>query len=451
MSKNIKFIKTSPTASWQRVQIGASKVASAKTAMFATKDYSLTDDSTPQAAFINAEETQSFDMMPWGKNNNLPQLRKQLVEGNNIIPQLLKTARNIFLGSGFYAYRNVFEEGRRRVEEVEMPDAIAEFIEDAVLRDIFLNLAGDYMLQANAFPLFTPDRRGRLARLDYIPSEYMRAVEQDEMGRQSHWLRCADWDEKFEHRVVAIRNLESLADIPREEFVFHIRDPFITDHYYAVPTYWTGYEWIEIGNNIADFHKWNLENGYFTPLHVEIPAGYFYDSAAVQKSELTAVEAEEREKDAIEAFLKELDEAVAGTKNSGKPIWSEYQLDQRTGKEYGGIKITPINRPKTDEAMLKLFDKTNEANISGTGMHPSLAAILNESALSSGSEIRNALLMYISTQAQVPRQQLLKVFTIAGRMNGWAQAHPGVKIGIRDIEITTLDANPTASQNVAVG
>lgn len=412
----------------------------------------VTDNIFDKSVRTSTGDTESVSVMPWGKSNDLPEKRENLLLGNNIVPQLLRTARNIVLGSGFYAYKDTFENGKKGIEEVGIPLEINDFLDNLMLQDFFLHLIRDFIIHQNSFPCFTPARDGTLSKIKVIRAKYIRAEEQNKDGEIPNWLRCRDWLDAAEP-IAKVKNLTDFNTLTelREQFIFRVTDPFVGDEYYPVPNYWTGYEWIEIGNNIAKAHKWNLENSYFTPQLIKIPHRFFYNETAVRDGKMTAAEADSDEQNAIKDFIDSVDAAQAGAKKAGKVVWTTYFYDEHSGKEYGDIKIESLPKNSNSEAFLDLFDKTNEANISGTGVHPSLAAILTDSSLSSGSEIRNALLMYIITQALVPRRQILKVMTIIFRMNKWNTKYPGLKIGIRDVEITTLDKNPTAAQSVNIG
>lgn len=398
-----------------------------------------------------ATQHNGMTYMSWGKHNDLPVRREELIEHNNIIPQLLKTKRNVVLGGGIYTYTERNQDGKRIREEVETPSEIADFLEMLELEDYLLDAARDLMIHANTFTVFTPKRGGGMSSMKSIKAVYARAEEMDKSGTINQYFICGDWKKRYENELKAIKNCTNLLRPPaRSQFVVHCKDGFLGNEYYAMPTYWGGSEWIEVSNAIPTFHKWNLKNGYVLRYHVQIPKGYFYDTAAVQQQRLTQEEADESAETAKQEFLKSLDDILSGEKNAGKALWSEYDLNQRLQTEFGGVKITPIQVDLKDSALLELYDKTNQANISGTGVHPSLSSIITDGGLSSGSEIRNALLMFIITQALLPRQLLLKPIKLWHKWNGWSEKYQGIKYAFRDVEITTLDNNPTASQGVNI-
>lgn len=83
------------------------------------------------------------------------------------------------------------------------------------------------------------------------------------------------------------------------------------------------------------------------------------------------------------------------------------------------------------------------ANISAQAIHPTLANIETAGKLSSGTEIRNAFLMYLIIAAPVYRDMLQEVVELVKQENGWPT---DIQYAIRDAELTTLAENPAGVQ-----
>jgi len=381
--------------------------------------------------------------MSWGITNDLCDLREALIEDNNIVPQLLKTQRNIMMGSGIFFFNELQEEGKRKIIEVDPGEEVRSVIESLEEDDFFEDLTNDFVKSALAYVIFKNNGNKKYT-ISTIKSRYIRPVEMNSDGIVDTFLRCGDWKKKENVAAIASYKAVKKAEIRPLQFIHKIKDDFLGNEYFPVPTWWTGHKWIEIGNKVPEFHSFNLENQYFTPLHIEIQKGYFYQGNLVKMGKLTETEAREAEGLARNNFLETVDKVLAGTKNAGKAVWTEYSLSEMK-KEYGGIKFNELKIPRGDEALLELNKSADAANISGTGVHPSLAAIMTGDSLSSGSEIRNALDMYIITQALLSRKQLLKPLNILKRLNGWDSK---LKFGFRDVQLTTTDKNPTGQQAV---
>lgn len=401
-----------------------------------------TYDNTTKAVAVSVANTEKT-AMSWGKSNLLCDEREALISENNIIPQLLKTQRNITMGTGIFCFNELHENGKRKIVEVEAPSEISETLEQLDEDDYWESLTNDFVKNALAYVRFKQGSDKKFA-IANISARYIRPTEMNQQGIIDTFLISGDWKKK--ESITDISSYISVKENISKNLLFmhRITDNFLGNEYYPVPVWWTGHKWIEIGNKIPEFHTFNLENQYFTPLHIEIPKGYFYQGHLVKSGKLKEADAREQEADARLQFLQKVDSVLSGTKNAGKAVWSEYSISEMK-KEFGGIKFNELKIPRGDDALLALFEKTNEANISGTGVHPSLAAIMSGDSLSSGSEIRNALDMYIITQSLLSRRQLLKPLNILKKLNGWDK---NIKFGFRDVQLTTTDANPTGSQSV---
>jgi hypothetical protein len=137
---------------------------------------------------------------------------------------------------------------------------------------------------------------------------------------------------------------------------------------------------------------------------------------------------------------------LAGIANAGRTLFTKYELDKSLGKEYPGIKIMPLSYDMKDEALLKLFERSNTANTSAQGLHPSLAGIETAGKLSSGTEIRNAFLIWLIINAPLPRRNILSPLELVKRENNWPR---DIYFGIRDYEMTTLSNDASGMQESA--
>ena len=233
----------------------------------------------------------------------------------------------------------------------------------------------------------------------------------------------------------------------QKKFVLHTGDSLLTDEYYFIPTWWGGKTWVSLANIIPVYHINNLGHGYNIRYHVEIPKDYFADTSTSAQTPESRQQAKRAKDQARKDFIDNLNKFLQGVSNVGRTVVTEYEINRAAGKEFPGIKIKPIENNMQDEALLKLFDKSNQANISGQGIHPTLAAIETQGKLSSGSEIRNALIMYTAIKTPSARKLIMKAVDLMHRINGFDKS---IKWMFRDIEITKLDAEPKGQQEVAI-
>lgn len=419
-----------------------------------------TADVTKKAGNGGKEQTITFGsdasarIWTWGANNLLPIEREQLVQENNIVPELLATKRDITVGSGLFFFREKYVDGNRVIEEIAEPAEYRAFLEgwaeavgstpDAVMRKYLLTSTRNLITHANAFTEFVRDKAGRILSLRALESRHVRPEKQDANGKIPRFFWSGNWKQRSKAEFIPkpIPNYSGEAK-KQSKFVYHVLDDAQSDDYLGIPRWWGGRSWIEVANAIPVFHISNLRNGYTIRFHIEIPKDYFYDYSAMRSTDPQKQAALNAEKAARTEFLRTLNDFLAGAENAGRAFITDYEISKQAQKEFSGIKITPINVDLKDKALLDLFERSNEANISGAGVHPTLAAIQTQGKLSSGSEIRNAFLLYVAIKTPVPRQLLLEPLEIVARANNWPK---DVKMGFRDIEITKLDEDKSGKK-----
>lgn len=391
-----------------------------------------------------------FEAWSWGADNNLPSVRECLVQENNIVGELLLTKRTVTLGGGLIFFKRKYVDGKEVKEFVPDPPAFTKwknqpgFDLDAYLRTSAKNL----FLHGNVFTGFERLKGGPVTVLKAYESRHVRAEKQDTAGKVNRFFWCGNWKTKKRDQF-PIMAVPVFDETKRPvAAMMHVFDDLLHDDYYGIPTWWGGRKWIELANLIPLFHLGNINNGYLLRYHIEIPKDYFWDKTASAQAQTEELKKNlfQQEKDARADFIKKVNDLLAGADNAGRALFTEYEINKQIGKDFPGIKITAISTDIKDEALLKLFQHSNDANMSGQGVPPALAAIQTAGKLSSGSEIRNSYQMYLAIKTPENRRILLKPLDTVRRLNGWGD---DLEIGFRDIEITTLDENPKGAQPVA--
>lgn len=387
-------------------------------------------------------------IMFWGSRNCLPQEREKLISQNNIIPELLGTKRDITLGQGIYCYRERIVEanGEQKIvkDPIETPANMQEFFDRVDINAFLRKSCKNLFIHGNMFTEYTCLAGGQVDMMKAHECRHARAEEQDEEGVVNNYYISGKW-----HKVTEVSTI--IHQIPaykpnaefQSKFIYHTGDDLLTDDYYFIPRWWGGKDWIILSNRVPIFHNKNLDNGYIIRWHIEVPKDYFRDYTATQQTPDDITTSKKKESDARKKFIQKLNQFLAAEEGAGRAVITEYEINKQLGKDFPGIKITALKVDIQDKALLDLFEKSNDANISGQGVPPALASIQTPGKLGSGSETRNSFLLYLIVKTPVPRDILLSPLAIVAKKNSW---DPTVKIGFRDIEITTLSEDKTGKQ-----
>lgn len=383
----------------------------------------------------------------WGKRNDLPFYRDQILSDNNVIPELLSTKRDIALGAGLMCYREVFEDGKKVISYEAIPDEIQEWLDESEFEDKYIDPAFlQWYKHAIIFPEFIANGKGGIASVMCKDAKYMRLQEKVDgvikgAVYNPRWRMKFDEDEKIAGKAVYIPMYNGTGK--QAKFMYVIKDNVFDDGYYPTPAYWGGREWIRVSNAIPIYHEANIENGYSIRFVISYPEGYFlnkyeYESANHSNDVTKIQECLDKERNAKQQFINKMNSLLAGAKNGGRAIFIEKQLNELK-TEYVGVEVTPITFDMKDDALLKLYTATNQANISGQGIPATLANIQTEGKLGTGSEKRNDFLFYVITKTPRPRKMILKVFDLVCKLNGWKEKYKGLKWTFEDYSITKLD------------
>jgi len=394
--------------------------------------------------------TDGVEIMAWGKDNCLPYIREELVIGNNIVPSLLERKRNIICGQGWFAYKERFIDDasgpmKRILDEVPLPPQAEEFFRKfkRVNRDII----GELLKHGIAMPEFIRNRGGEIISVESLEMKYVRAGKK-KAGKIPKW-----WWSNYWHRRSNIKEADKVlrelpvydTTLPRKQsrFVLPLMDNLFSDGYYPIPAYWGGRHWITLSNIIPLFHEANLRHGATPRFHIIIPYDFFFD---YEKMNACTSDEERKEmlsgfKAAENAFVKDLNELLTGISKTGRTIISKSQIIESMGGRYDKrIQIEEIKFDLRDEALLKLYTASNIANVSAQAMPPQLASIdVGGKGIGSGTEIRNAYILYLIIAAPVYRDFSMEIVNLVKAENGWPS---DIHYAIRDAEMTTLADNP---------
>jgi len=378
----------------------------------------------------------------WGPNNDLPAYRETLVAENNIVPSLMATKRDITLGQGIIAYEKRLEAGQLKIEQVMMGPEQQEFFDRLEEEEYWLTASREQSFHS---VVATECIRGsgtnsKIESVKALHMRHLRSGYQDQNGKVSDWYWSGQWghndDTKGARDAVARKIPLYDRDNVQDKFLILAADSLLClDEYYPTPYWWGSEEWIRLANCIPEFHQANLRNGYTLRWHIEIPKGYFSQRIDAEASAEDRAAARDKAKAEKAAFIKKLNDLLAGVENAGRAVVTNYEINKSLSKQFPGIKISPLETNLQDEAMLKLFEKSNQANISAQGVHPTLANIETAGKLSSGTEIRNAYLMYLAIKTPQPRKQLMKMVKVVKRENGWPE---NIHYGFLDMTLERL-------------
>lgn len=394
----------------------------------------ITDERSNLSSFTSSDK---HPWAKWGQDNLLPDRIVQLVYDNNIKPELINTTANFIVGQGILLTKKVLKKGKLETILVSNSE-IEDWFEENDIHDYLKSQATNFCFFANTFSEIVLTYERKAASIINIHGNDIRAEKHNKnTGKTENYYTNGDWSKaKYvagkpkESNVEKIPSFNKLYPTLHSKFIFHGKEDMPGQPYYSVPTWLGTKAWTELANEIPRWHLAGIKNGYNIRWHIKIPRSYFDQYGK------DAIKMERQVRD-------EMNQWLAGVKNVGKAFVSRYANDP--DKE--GWKIEALKYDLHDEAFSKLFEQSNQANAAGHGLHTTLAGIDTQGKLSSGSEMRLAYQIHIALKTFSPRKVLLKPLKIIQKLNGW---DPTINFAIQDIDITTLDVNPTGTKNIII-
>jgi len=380
-----------------------------------------------------------------GKHDNLPVLIEELICDNNIVPTIIKTRRNLLIGQGLMAYKPRYEDGELIKDRVDMPRDLDDWLTDNVVDDYLSAAARDLYIHGLFYTEVIPNRGQTTASFRVVKPRKVRARKM-KSGRIPGYLVGPFDDDIDTSSVTPVAAYDPTGALSRK-CMMRCMDTLLGSDYYPCPSWYGSRNWIQLANHIPLFHLANLENSYAPRLHIEIPMEYVMIMIGPRPGgDGEKLETWKSSKESLQQqIITELDDKLQGKENAGRTVATFYFYDKEGNAH--GVKIKPIDLKLNDDAMLKLFNSSNQAMTSAHATPASLAALQTEGKLSSGSDTRNQHAQYLAVHTPLDRKLILRPLREIKRKLGIA---PGIEICFHDIKITTLADNKAGKEDVTL-
>lgn len=389
----------------------------------------------------------AVEIMYWGQKNTLPQEREELVRNNGILGELIRTKRDFIIGGGLVHFRRKWVDGKEVKEYVETPPAIAAFLKKIKIRKYFRKACKNLLIHGNVFTEFVRLKRAdggkfRIASMKAMECRHIRAERQNSDGEVPGYWWSGDWQKTKKRDIKQVLPAFYIpthdAEKPQPKFMLHTGDDLIYDDYYYGPTWWGKQvvKMIQVANTIPEFHLANINNGYSIRFWIEVPKDYFVDATSKAQTPENKADALKKETEAKKEFKTKMNEFLAGAENAGRAVFSEYEVNRQLGKEFPGVKIHTLDYDMKGDELLKLYAAALQTLTASQGIHPTLANVDTAGKLSSGSEMRNAHMVYLKTKTPESRAIILEAYELLHDEMEW---DPELFAEFRDVEITKLD------------
>lgn len=413
------------------------------------------------------EEYEKGIIAPWGKDNKFPLLAQAYIEKSSILAGALRDIIAFTYGMGIFCYKTeeVAKDGSELVRIVH--DAkIEAWMEQSLINRYCLQTISDYYRLGNAVPWFImKDQQVHQLRVIKAPRARLEKVNPDS-GYKDYLFESGQWEtlvarnisreiKKEDSRIIKKLRLLDPYDFfwqlgttafkSQNEFAFWI-DTYTSDREYYHDSAWhTAIRngWLDIDIGVPEMKKALFQNAITLRYKISIHIDYW--EQIYGKSQWMAKSVEEKTNIMREKF-NEIEKNLKGAANAYKSITSEHYIDAR-GNLQDKIKIEVIDDKLKDGSFLPDGQQAAGVILATIGLDPSIPGISIPGAQSnsrSGSDKREGLFV-LNNKLKIVRDAILEPLYMVKKINKW---DPQLKFGFRNIELTTLDKNPTGQKTV---
>ena len=393
-----------------------------------------------------------FDIIPYGEQNNYPDQLREILDDNNLTPEVLNKQAQLLWGQGPALYRTLFEEGKRKRFWVSDP-TIETWLKSWDWEDYLLKAAIEFRTINGHFTKFIRNRgprigkSGMITRLEHVSTVFARNEWPDENWIVNRVI-VGDFTQPWKLGLKAYPIYDPTAPFASPIAMRYSNlYSFALDHEYSRAPIHGTINWIKLSSSIAKLlSAFNL-NSAAIKYHIKSPALYWQ-----QKEELLQRQCVEKNvpyKDSMLDDLKDktfqkITEALSGAEKVGKMVTTE-DLYDGDANEYVGWKIEVMDQKVKEfiDAQINVAARAAFETVSGIGLHPALSNLSKDGNLPSGSEQLYAFKLYLSTGVDIPESIVTKDINLAIQAN-----FPGsdLRVGFYHDNVLTEEATNPADR-----
>ncbi|MCE6987477.1 hypothetical protein [Dyadobacter sp. CY323] len=392
----------------------------------------------------NEGSTGGVEWVKWGKTDNQAVEMLRMCWESPSKPRLMDTAKEFILGAGAKLMSVDIDPEGKEVRKLVKDPGLRQWFRREEIYSRYLELAALSLTFAEiAFVRFSIQDNG-LVSLETIQPNKVRFAKstngKNERVVINPYFGTGKPIRKEDTVSVPIFDKKNPERWP--ESVVVLRKAQIGADFYTQGLWWGTKTWTMVDNMTPEYHLSGLTNGYNVKLLIEIDESYFVQEGEDTNDEPTMEKIEARK----EEFMGRMDDYLSGVKNTDKALVLIGDIMGDAGKgDKKLIRITPIENKMTDDAYMALIEQAGVKQAQGHGILPSLAGISEGNKLGgSGSELMHSVMYHVRFLTPSYRRLLKGVLDDALEVMGYDLDE--MEYHFTDIEMTTLDQNPTGQQ-----
>lgn len=404
-----------------------------------------------------AQNVRGYRIVPYGENNDLPVVIRNIMDDNNLAPGILERHIGLLYGNGPQLYSVKFENGEVWRDFV-YDEEIWAWLKTWDYRRYIEMALTEYKYLKGFFTRRYRNRGPRMgfepkiAKLEVIPGTDARLEWPENDSRRLEDVKrilVGDFEDNcFKGGITPFPVYNALLPFKYALSMSYHNSYSFARNFYSVPSYYGALKWIKRSSDIPDILKYLTENGISVAFHIHTPADYWEQKREkLERQFKTENESkiDKRLELIKDATFENISRVLSGKKNAGKFIETVDFYDDE-----GNLcvwKIEPIDQKIDDfvKSQLAIAEKADGATTSGMGLNSSLSNIVVNGQLSSGSQMLYALKLYMASDTTIAEEVIFEALNQAIAANFPAKA---LRIGFYH-QVVLKEENVNPEQRVA--
>jgi hypothetical protein len=390
---------------------------------------------------------------PFGANNDLPDIIKQVVQTNYIAPGILKKKTQLIWGLGPQLYREKIGNSilsRDWQEDTE----IADWLHSWGYEDYLLKACTDFQHIEGIFSRFELTKGSRIgkpfiSKINHIyPDRIRLATAKTAQDRIATHAVATDWSFNTIHALTEYK-VYPLFDFlnpfaNKNAVLYSNMYSFCTD-YYTVPDLYGSLEWLNRSTAVPLIFKALSKNSINLKYHIVSPQAFWDKKADEMKANCTQrnlVFKTQMLLDFQKEFLEKISVVLSGDENTGKYLHTtkSFTVDGTNLIEHGWeIKVIDQNIKDFVAAQISISERADHALSAGLNLHSALGNVSESGKSDSGSEQIYALKTFLQTGIDIPEMIIMKAINYAIKVN----------FPTKNLKLGFYHVNPEKEQNIA--
>ena len=406
----------------------------------------------------------TYEVVPWGKKNNLPQLITEKVYVSEVVSSNIEFNIATGYGQGVTPVKYEYDSHGRRtpIPYYDNPE-INDWLEQNDITNYLLEQLTDMKMYFNVFPeiIISEDQR-RITNIFSKEAMFSRWEKMDKHGVIRNHFYSANWGQTLSSQMspkspekendpiitpvldfrFPLRDLRERMSAKTNDrrFIVPVRFPTPGNQYYQKPYWWSVFEsgWYDYAVLIPKYKRKLISELSVIRYHVQLSDDYFEQ---IYKSEKITDEKAKESRKTLE--YQNINDFLANSETTNKSILSGIKYSPDGSVQMQRMKITKIDDNVKGGEFIEDSEEASNIICYAMGVHPSIrGASPGKSKTINGTEARELFIIKQNLE-RTYRDRLLFPFNhIIKPFNNWP---PDVFFHIFDITLTTLDKNPNGT------